>query len=172
MNTDENDIPAQHAVARRGDPSTSWEAARSVDHALTENQQRFLAELRHLGPSTDEQLVEADPWRLFMAPSGIRTRRHELTVSGQVVDTGRRVIGSTGRRMIVWRARGETEAAPVSVVVPAPKTDPELVAPVPAWQCLTCGTRTMVAVEPRLGGFGQGPCSTCNKRTMMRGVQS
>lgn len=38
-----------------------------------------------------------------------------------------------------------------------------------AWACTVCGTKTAHA-EPRLGGYGIGPCSGCGKRTMMRSL--
>ena len=87
-------------VARRDDPQTSWDAARSID-SLTARQEAVLAELRTWGPQTDEQLVA----RIRdQSPSGVRTRRSELVERGLVQDSGHRERSSSGRQMIVWKA--------------------------------------------------------------------
>lgn len=87
------------AVARSSDPGTSWEAARRVE-GIRESQEAVLRVLRS-GPKTDEELVE-HPDLHMQSPSGIRTRRAELRDQGLVRDSGRRAVGKTGRRMIVW----------------------------------------------------------------------
>jgi hypothetical protein len=80
----------EQAHARRTDPETSHEAAASVN--VTAGQQVVLDALTQHGPCTDEELVgymhlAANPaWRL--SPSGIRSRRHELTAKGKVGWTG------------------------------------------------------------------------------------
>lgn len=93
------------AVARRSDPDTSWEAARSV-RSIRESQREVLAIFVACGSAgaTDERA-----WTLYQAAtpggqsvSGFRTRRSELVAMGLLRDTGERRIGSTGRRMIVW----------------------------------------------------------------------
>lgn len=94
-------------VARRGDPQTSWDAARSVE-GLRKSQTRILALLLEYGPMDDEVIAIRHRGRWPELPttaSGLRTRRSELTASGMVVDTGRRVKTATGRASIVWRAR-------------------------------------------------------------------
>jgi hypothetical protein len=95
-------IEEPRAVARRGDPGTSWEAARSVEH-IRESQAEVLGMFR--GRSwVDEELVEALLAKgSRQSPSGIRTRRRELVDLGEIVDTGRKRRGKTGRWMIVWR---------------------------------------------------------------------
>jgi len=94
----------EHAVARRGDPSTSWEAARSLDPATLRKSQRVvLACLQDLGPMTDDDLVVALVG--IVSPSGARTRRSELVAKGLVFDTGGRVVLASGRHAIVWAAR-------------------------------------------------------------------
>ena len=98
------------AVARRTDPSTSWEAARSVSD-LTAKQAEVLALVRHYGPMTDEDI--AGRYRLDIdflvrkerqSPSGLRTRRNELVKAGLLRWTGETKIGTTGRKMRVWEA--------------------------------------------------------------------
>jgi hypothetical protein len=90
-------------VARRTDPDTSWEAARSIDR-IRESQAAILGVLRAIEPATDEMLLDAvRSASIRMSPSGVRTRRHELVDLGFVRDTGNRVRGATGRRMILWR---------------------------------------------------------------------
>lgn len=90
-----------NAVARRGDPSTSWDAARSIGpDTLRESQQAVLAILQALGPMTDDELI----LRVEQSPSGARTRRAELTALGLVHDTGKRARLGSGRHAIVWAA--------------------------------------------------------------------
>ena len=91
--------PEPTAVARRSDPDTSWEAARSVDH-IRESQAEVLALFQHHGPMTDE--MARSLYHGKQSLSGFRTRRSELVDQGRLVDTGRRARGSTGRRMILW----------------------------------------------------------------------
>lgn len=91
------------AVARRGDPDTSWAAAASLDpNVLRESQRVVLRLLREDGPMDDEHLVS----RLagVLSPSGARTRRAELVAKGLVYDTGQRVTLLSGRKAIVWSA--------------------------------------------------------------------
>jgi hypothetical protein len=94
-----------HAVARRGDPETSHEAAASVT-GLRESQAEVLGVIRRRGPMTDEEVLKVlsdrgeRPW----TPSGARTRRSELVTAGLVKDSGRRKRLPTGRRSILWEA--------------------------------------------------------------------
>ena len=95
--------PEPKAVARRTDPSTSWEAARAVTR-LTAKQDEVHDLFRFGGPMTDEEaagryssLHDTEG----QSPSGLRTRRSELVARGLLRDTGERRRGSTGRRMIV-----------------------------------------------------------------------
>ena len=98
------------AHARRTDPSTSHEAARSV-HGLTERREAVLRILRERGPMTDSRMVAAyleerdqDPlareWPQ-QSVSGLRTRRAELVDDGLVVPVGESRTPA-GRRAIVW----------------------------------------------------------------------
>ncbi len=97
----------EHAYARRTDPETSWEAARSVSKKLRETQTAVLTFLRQYGPMTDEKLVaeyallHATP---SQSPSGLRTRRGELVRQGLVRDTGRREKLRSGSSGNVWEA--------------------------------------------------------------------
>jgi len=93
--------------ARNTDPSTSHEAAASVDQ-VTKTQEYILKVLRR--PRADVELVAAYR-NMKTAPraseSGIRSRRAELVDRGLVVDTGKRVRLESGRYAIVWgRAHG------------------------------------------------------------------
>ena len=93
-----------HAVARRGDPSTSWEAARSLDsETLRRSLRLVLATLQDRGPMTDERLVEVLDGA--MSPSGARSRRAELVALGFAYDTGRRAVLRSGRHAIIWAPR-------------------------------------------------------------------
>lgn len=91
-------------VARTGDPSTSWDAARSVDLSRrTRTQREILGILGAHGPLTDEEIAGYAAARgSLTSPSGLRTRRAELVDRGAVVDTGQRRLTQAGRRTIVW----------------------------------------------------------------------
>lgn len=95
-------------VARRSDPETSWTAAGSVSkRKLTRTRQNILDSLRRWGPMTDEAIWKSlvrEGQDHLTSVSGARTRRKELVDIGLVEDSGRRVRGSTNRKMIVWRA--------------------------------------------------------------------
>lgn len=90
--------------ARRTDPETSHEAAASVDpDKRTAIQENILRILRTYGPTSDVGIWHYDPLHLG-SPSGARTRRAELVAMGLVKDSGVRVVGPSGRKMIVWQA--------------------------------------------------------------------
>lgn len=94
--------------ARDTDPETSHEAAASVEPKLRQAQTDILGLFRRHSDHrmTDEALVSlANAWLpldRLQSPSGVRTRRAELVRAGLIRDSGERVKGSTGRRMIVW----------------------------------------------------------------------
>ena len=98
--------------ARRSDPSTSHEAARSVEGKLTLTQQEVLNLFRTYERLTDKELVYvASQSGIRQAPSGLRTRRRELADALFVVNSGHKVLLPTGRRAIEWvitdRGRGD-----------------------------------------------------------------
>lgn len=91
----------EHAVARRSDPRTSWDAADSVKN-IRESQAFILDLLSTYGPMTDEEI-----YKLLgegYSPSGARSRRNELVEKGLVQDSGRRALTKSNRRTIIWRA--------------------------------------------------------------------
>lgn len=94
------------AVARGGDPDTSHEAAASITgEAITATQNAILAVLEAAGPVTDPVVAQlySGP---RTSPSGLRTRRKELSDRGYVEAVGTVKLPS-GRRATVW---GITEA--------------------------------------------------------------
>jgi hypothetical protein len=97
------DIPAQpsKAHARRTDPDTSHEAAKAVTPATDTIRADVERWARGQGAAgfIDEELSKA-----FGAEevSSYRTRRAELTLTGQIVDTRRRRPNSNMRQCIVW----------------------------------------------------------------------
>jgi hypothetical protein len=102
------------SYARRTDPQTSHDAAASVINIKPI--QKIILQLLHF-PKTDEELVKAyselvekgaAPWS---SPSGLRTRRHELTDMGYVQDSDLRVKTYSGRSAIVWRLTEEGYSA-------------------------------------------------------------
>lgn len=107
------------AHARRTDPQTSHDAARSISSdKIRASQQAVLDVLAQRGPMSDADLVDlyvsgwtrhTDPPEFvgplpMQSPSGIRTRRAELVELGKVVDSGERATLPSGRRAIVWKA--------------------------------------------------------------------
>lgn len=94
------------AHARRTDPSTSHDAARSLTKGgLSYAQASVLAQLHARGPMTDARLVElVTAVHPRMSHSGIRTRRAELVAQGRVRDSGARQRLPSGRYAIVWEA--------------------------------------------------------------------
>lgn len=101
--------------ARISDPTTSHEAAASVDNISATQ----AAILKLLGgfPMTDEELVWHYDQQIRMgadardfpraSASGIRSRRAELVRLGFVKDTGHKTKISSGRNAIIWRANSE-----------------------------------------------------------------
>ena len=105
--------PLSYAVSRRTDPATSREAAASVVDPSKGTYRRILSLLRTFRDGlTDEQLLDEwtcnaavipfDAWPPI-SPSGLRSRRNELTRRGLIVDSGERAKTRAGRRSIVWR---------------------------------------------------------------------
>jgi hypothetical protein len=79
----------KQVFARLTDPTTSWDAAASIDNAVTLSQLQsvILSTLALCKPLTDEQLheeVENAFGRRF-SPSTVRSRRSELQKAGLVV---------------------------------------------------------------------------------------
>jgi hypothetical protein len=102
------------ARARRTDPVTSHEAAKSIKpKELTERQQAVLLVYQGEGSMSDEMLLVAyrsAKWRAFKLPkqsdSGLRTRRSELSKAGLLVPM---FYGLTkaGRKTRFWATPGE-----------------------------------------------------------------
>lgn len=100
-------LPPPETRARRTDPGTSHEAARSVTPKVRASQQAVHAFLLKHGPATDEEWVaayQADPEYPRQSVSGLRSRRNELHEQGRVRDTGQKATLQSGRRAIIWRA--------------------------------------------------------------------
>ena len=99
------------AVAGSGDPGTSWEAARRVQ-GIRASQAEVLGILRRLGPMTDEQRVGILGTRHPAVPVRDPDPSVRTGPAGEIVDTGRKRVGSTGRRLIVWGIPGEARVRP------------------------------------------------------------
>lgn len=96
------------AHARRGDPGTSHEAARSVKPEVMRALHRAQLILLSVEPDTHNGLwlkylthMDDMGWPT-VSLSGFRTRVSELHAAAYVRDTGRRAILPTGRRATVW----------------------------------------------------------------------
>lgn len=104
----------ERAVARRSDPETSWEAAKSVTN-IRESQWLVWMTLLGAGPKADFELyplVLENHKGLFSKPistSGARTRRSELVKLGMVEFANKFRKNDSGRRTRVWRALSLTE---------------------------------------------------------------
>src|SRR3954452_6198031 len=102
---------ASEAHARRTDPQTSHDAARSVKN-LGHDQARVLALIRDGGPMTDEDIWQQHVYRREAMPftwkpmsvSGMRTRRGELVRLGLVEKHDAEGLTRTGRACIRWVA--------------------------------------------------------------------
>lgn len=100
------------AFARLTDPSTSHQAAGSVEN-ITATQTAILKLLSGF-PMTDEELIHHYNQQIRMgadardfpraSESGIRSRRAELVKLGYVFDSGHRTKISSGRNAIIWKA--------------------------------------------------------------------
>jgi hypothetical protein len=162
----------ERAYARRGDPSTSWEAAASVT-GIRESQREILAILRQTPDGmTDEALIAEHVSRVRghgalagkpMSVSGVRSRRAELVDMGLVRDSGRRSTTVAGRKTIIWEATPGDEAAlgptaePVVAAAPQPGTCPKVIGVNPA--LVYCGV-VLSDVKPTLSpAWSTGHCS-------------
>ena len=104
------------ANARRTDPSTSHEAARSI-RDVPLNQRAVFDVLGAFGPLIDEDLISHYDRSVVMwnnpqqSDSGIRTRRKELVDMGLVFDSGVKGRTEGGRASIRWEATRDPDAA-------------------------------------------------------------
>lgn len=96
------------------------ETARSARNLYYDNvrktQQAVFDVFAKFGSLSDEHMVDIyesnyrfQGWPR-QSPSGLRTRRKELTRIGSLVDTGLRVSTSSGRSAIVWGVNTELSA--------------------------------------------------------------
>lgn len=97
--------PETTARARRTDPPTSHEAARSVKD-LRASQYAVLRCFFECGPMHDEMLVAR-----YTGPpqtdSGLRTRRREIERLGLLQDSGKTATTRSGRATVVWQTTPE-----------------------------------------------------------------
>lgn len=100
----------EQAHARRDDPDTSHDAARSVRNMTAKQEAVYRLFLRH-GPLCDEDVrvlyrrarIEDAANFPLQSDSGMRTRRCELVRKHKLQDSGaRRVPYGKTRRQIVW----------------------------------------------------------------------
>ena len=102
MNEDLFDLPA-YKLVRRNDPSTSYEAAQSIDP--TKMQKVVLECLRETGPAIyDEVLVWARSMYGIESSSSVSSRFNELQKKGLIELTGQKRKGRSGRQQREWRA--------------------------------------------------------------------
>ena len=102
MNEDLFDTPA-YKLARRYDPSTSYEAAKSIDPSKM--QKVVLECLRKTGPAIyDEVLVWARKMYGIQSSSSVSSRFNELQKKGLIELTGQKRKGRSGRQQREWRA--------------------------------------------------------------------
>lgn len=87
--------------ARRNDPETSRDAARSMIGPAAEHANRVLSALRELGEAGAEQIGE----RCGMEPYAVRKRLPELAAVGLCEPTHMTRITRSGRKERIWRVR-------------------------------------------------------------------
>ena len=112
-------LPKDNAVARRTDPVTSHEAAKSLDD-LTGLRAEVYELLCELGRATDEELREAyqrkHPEKKTPAYSTLATRRNELEhdygVVQPVIVDGKQLTkpNRRGNQGLVWQIKDDTPA--------------------------------------------------------------
>lgn len=93
------------AHARRSDPDTSHQAARTLSPEALRGSQAFVLSCLRTGPQTDHDIARCAWMETRYSPSRLRTARHELVRNGVVRWTGRterieRGIHSTHAR--IW----------------------------------------------------------------------
>lgn len=98
-------IPA----ARPGSPETAFEAAESIADAAKSREAKAFALFRSVYPAgrTADEVADHFEWERYSA----RPRLSQLKARGQIVDSGERRQGASGRRQVVWVAAG-IEAQP------------------------------------------------------------
>jgi hypothetical protein len=85
---------------RRGAPDTSREAAESVADAARTRSVQALAHITGQGPlgATADEVAAALEWERYSS----RPRLAELHKQGEIVDSGNRRKGASGRAQTVW----------------------------------------------------------------------
>ena len=84
------------AAARRTDPGTSHEAAKTAPVA---EHQRLIMDALANGPAGASGIAG----RCGLLPHQVNRRIHELAKAGRIVETGRTVLSSSGRAEREWR---------------------------------------------------------------------
>lgn len=82
---------------------TSRAAAASVKESAPTLREAVLRLLRDRGPGTDHEIAAA----LGIDGSTARPRRVELVRLGLVEDSGKQALTPSGRKAVIWRAKGE-----------------------------------------------------------------
>lgn len=84
------------AAARRTDPATSHEAAKTAPVA---EHQRLIMDALTQGPAGASGIAG----RCGLLPHQVNRRIHELAKAGRIVETGRTVLSASGRAEREWR---------------------------------------------------------------------
>lgn len=87
-------------TAPYSNPTTSYEAARSIEPHINTQQAAVLRYLVANGPATDEAIQAGTG----LSQNSERPRRIELERLGLVTDSGQRHQTATGRKAIAWCA--------------------------------------------------------------------
>ena len=86
------------AQYRLTDPSTSADAAYSVARATVNHRVQVLKALKRFGPGTQEDMAYFTNLRVDQA----WRRLSELKNQGFIRDSGKRRVGRSGRKQIIW----------------------------------------------------------------------
>jgi predicted ArsR family transcriptional regulator len=89
-----------NGLARYTDPSTSHDAAESID--TTQLERMVFNVLKEYGPQTSEQVAE----KLKMPLVSISPRFRPLANKGKIIDSGERFKNKSGRCAILWAVSG------------------------------------------------------------------
>ena len=97
------DAPGYPDVPGYSNPTTSKEAAKSMEKPATVLQRRVLAELQvraDFGATCDELEQAFD-----MSHQTVSARLREMALKGAIVDSGKKRPTRSGRKAIVWHAK-------------------------------------------------------------------
>jgi hypothetical protein len=94
-----SDYP-NHPAAKPGSPETAFEAAESVADVAKTREAKALVLIRANGPRgcTADEVADTYEWERYSS----RPRLSTMKARGEIVDSGMRRTGASGRHQVVW----------------------------------------------------------------------